>query len=485
MIQRLGQRTLSGVGVTVLGTLATSGSGLLAQIVLGLYLAKEDFAWYAIALSWSAFAIALRNGGTEQILIRSGPRFMELAPPVLRISFWVNGGLFAGLIILAIAVSSYHRNGFIALLMICIGLYIPLGTYSPIFQARLANESRFTTLAKVNLASAVVRALSAIIFAIAGLGAASLALPFLLVAICEFVMGKRATALALRSRSPTAAERTEIFSQARWIALGSMSVALVMYGDYLAIGMFGSAHALADYFFGFQLTAAVASLLTNGIQTVMLPTFVALTNDPERQIQAFSRTTVTLMIVSIGGCFLVALVAAPLIHLLWNGKWDNAIIVVQLMAVTLPLRLLMPLGRALLESRGLWRITAPLALLDGLGIFLAAAIGAWLGSLADIAVSVALYRILSSLLHYCITRSRIRVLSLRDMWRQVLMPLGCGAGALGAAVCSRNLVGEGALALTASVVTFGVVYLGASLLLYRADCIYLIEVARATRAGYR
>ena len=220
MNQRLGRQTLRGIGLTVGASIVTSCAGLLSQVVLGRYLSKESFAVYAIALSWATFAIALRSAGAQQILIRSGPRFMEDAAPMAGIARVINLALFASLGFIGVAISAYRSDWMIVALMICIGLYLPLGTYSPIFLAKLAVDSRFGEIARINSVSAIARSVAAIVFAVLGLGAASLALPFVVVAAVEWLMGKRATALVVHSRAPTPAERRNIFGQSKWIMFG-------------------------------------------------------------------------------------------------------------------------------------------------------------------------------------------------------------------------------------------------------------------------
>ncbi|MBK7420445.1 MAG: oligosaccharide flippase family protein [Nitrospira sp.] len=59
----LGNRITSGLLWSVLSIAVGKGASLIAQIILGWLLSKEDFALYAIAISWSTIVMALRNGG--------------------------------------------------------------------------------------------------------------------------------------------------------------------------------------------------------------------------------------------------------------------------------------------------------------------------------------------------------------------------------------------------------------------------------------
>ena len=68
------------------GTLASKFASLAAQLVLGWVLSKEDFALYAIAISWSTIVLALRNGGTQRLLIQQGSKYEECAPVFFKIA---------------------------------------------------------------------------------------------------------------------------------------------------------------------------------------------------------------------------------------------------------------------------------------------------------------------------------------------------------------------------------------------------------------
>jgi len=73
-----------------LGTITSKSASFGAQLVLGWTLEKEDFALYAIAISWSTIAFALRNGGTEKLLVQSGRRYEEYAVPCFKIGLAFN-----------------------------------------------------------------------------------------------------------------------------------------------------------------------------------------------------------------------------------------------------------------------------------------------------------------------------------------------------------------------------------------------------------
>ena len=76
-----------------------------------------------------------------------------------------------------------------------------------------------------------------------------------------------------------------------------------------------------------------------------------------------------------------------------GGKWDSAIAVDQLLALSLPIKMVMPLCRSLMEGRGEWRLVSTLLLADGVGTVIAGGLGAWLGGVTSIAAVVSAYNL--------------------------------------------------------------------------------------------
>jgi hypothetical protein len=66
---------------------------------------------------------------------------------------------------------------------------------------------------------------------------------------------------------------------------------------------------------------------------------------------------------------------------------------VQLLALSLPIKMVMPLCRSLMEGRGEWRLVSTLLLADGIGTVLAGGLGAWLGGVTSIAAVISAYNL--------------------------------------------------------------------------------------------
>jgi len=89
-----------------------------------------------------------------------------------------------------------------------------------------------------------------------------------------------------------------------------------------------------------------------------------------------------------------------LIHFIWRGKWDLAIVTAVAMALSLPMRMLSPLGTVALDSFGKWRLRTGLLILDSTTMMLAALIGASLADLTGASIAVAIQRFVSGLVDF-------------------------------------------------------------------------------------
>jgi O-antigen/teichoic acid export membrane protein len=106
----LGGLAATGMLWVSVGTVTSKLASLGAQLVLGWVLSTEDFALYAIAISWSTIVLALRNAGTQRFLIQKGSSYDEFASICFKIALLFNGIGFVLLALAAPALRSIRAN---------------------------------------------------------------------------------------------------------------------------------------------------------------------------------------------------------------------------------------------------------------------------------------------------------------------------------------------------------------------------------------
>jgi len=393
---------------SVVGKLASFG----AQLALGWMLSKDDFAIYAIAISVSAIFISMRNGGVQRILLQRGRQYHRLASPLFKIALLFN--LTTTGLILAVspwAVDFFDSPALYPLLGI-IAISVPLGTAAGVMNPKLGINLRFATATKIATASAVLRHGLAVSFALLGLGPLSFVLPLLVTAVFETVAAWWVVGLWPKGDPLTGPLLKTTLGASGWLIFGTVGAVLALQGDYLVLGRLETKATLGVYFFGYQLVGSIAAIFTSNFGSVLTPTFAHLSGEPDRQAKAFLKALRVLSFYVFPTFVFAALVAGPSVSLLWAGKWDQAIVVVQLISLSSTLHVISGLSRYLFEANGRWRIWSFTFIAGAVGTVFTAIVGAWVGDLFTIAVFISIYRFLygifTGLLGCWVCRVRLR-----------------------------------------------------------------------------
>ena len=240
------------------GTVASKLASLGAQLVLGWVLSTEDFALYAIAISWSTIVLALRNAGTQRFLIQKGSSYDEFATNCFKIALLFNGIGFVLLVLAAPALSHLYKSQSLNVIIWIIALSLPLNTASLIFQAKLSSDLSFGKLTRINIWSALLRHGSMAAFALMGFGPISFVLPLIVIAVFETVAGWHMVGAWPPNRRLTWQAMRGVLQDSRWIMLTTLAGILVVNGDYLAISFSEKKRLALLFWFSIKLFSGSA-----------------------------------------------------------------------------------------------------------------------------------------------------------------------------------------------------------------------------------
>jgi O-antigen/teichoic acid export membrane protein len=422
----------------VLSNVLTRGVSLVGQIVLAWLLVPEDFGVWALALSISNALAALRNGGTSQILVKRGSEYATHVGPIFRFSLAFNA--LAMVILCGVAAFMSAGRPGVAPVLLGIALSIPLATPAMVLKAKLAITRRFRELGAIGLRSALLWQATTVALAFCGFGASSFAIAPLVQAGYESLASWRYTGRFPDVRAPThAGEYWNLLRESRWIMLSSAALALATTGDYFAVALLSDTRTAGLYFFAFQLTAAIGLPLSGALETVLPPLLTQLNHDIARQTAACVRTIRVIMAAAIPVAAAFSLGAPLAIHLIWQGRWDEAAPLARILAICIPAWLFVSIARALIEARGLWRGRFIVLGLYGLGGMTAAAIGILWDGLHTIAPAVtAFYLAFAAAL---LLLFRMLGVPLKQSVAAILLPAAItGAGLVGGDVLATVLV---------------------------------------------
>lgn len=478
------QGTLWGALGAGVGKIAAFG----AQIYLGWILSKEDFAVYAMALACSMFVAGLVNGGTQRVLVQRGTEYDRYAFLVLKISALFNVLVLMLLLAAAIPAGRQTDAPELTTLLFVMGLATLLSTPGHVLTAKLLIDLRFKHVQLLAMASHFMRHGTTVVFAALGFGALSFVLPMVVVAVVDTGLAYLAVRRMPPARAVVWADAKDILGASKWVMLGTAAGALIQNGDNLAVALFAEPATLGVYFFGYQLTFSLAGLLGGSLLSVLVPTFVRMGTERVRQRRAFVTALHVMTVGTACLAFGLVIVVEPLIHALWAGKWDEAAVVAQWLALSLPAVLAASMARALAEARGAWALTTQLAVAEGVGTILAAALGVLSGGLTGIAVSVSLFKVLAGCVQLVVVLRSVEP----SAWEGVL-PLfsayGVGVTALAVAQLCGNAVTEAGFAVPFSMVVsaggFVVIYAALASMFCKRGTHELLKLFRNLRRSTR
>jgi O-antigen/teichoic acid export membrane protein len=461
---------------------ATRLGGIAAQIVLGWVLTKDDFALFGVAVLIIGIGQSVHNGGIRPVLVQRPDQFASLASAGFRYASIVAVATMLALGACAPGLTTLlDRPGLTTLLWIG-AVSFPLQIPPLIYQAKLAVEMRFQSSAAVMVCSGAARSGAMIASALGGLGAASFVIPYASTAALEWPL-LRKVAGALPSGVPLDRGRFWEFARnGRWLSLSTLGSTLALHGEKLLVDRL-TPGLLGTYFFGSQLVLGVTNLLQAGFGNVLLPTFARMGGDRQRQVSAYLRSVRAFGLLGAPACVALAVLSPALLHLVWQGKWDDATPVVQCLSIALFSWVLGQLSLQMVSALGAWRVHAALVGLDAVTLMGAAAVGARSGDLTQLALWVSAQRLCWGFVQVT-TTARLLGVGWRKTCASIAVPAsaGVGAGIVTCAVTNGYLQSEHSLASlvgTASIYIIGFVVLSG--LFLRTDVENFLSLLRSAR----
>jgi O-antigen/teichoic acid export membrane protein len=374
----------------------------VTQFFLGIMLDARDYSVFAAVSVALTSVCGLQQAGASKALVQQQDRYQSLVKDYTNFSLYM--GLIGGgvLILLGLGFGQYYRNPALIYVIALSAISVPFTSLNTIQSARLSIDLRFRTMCIIDFF--VAAANTTVVLGAAFLGARyySIGLGLVISTVLRYLLYRLNTPTLNPSFSLPIDRFMEILAHVKWLVIVSFLTGLSQQGDYLVLGRAISPEALGYYYFGFQLTANVGQLLAQGILNTLFPMFASMKDDTKALGRAFLRSSSIIhfacSVLSLG---LVGF-APWLMHFIWHGKWDTAIATAVVMALSLPTRLLSPLGNVTLDSVGKWRLRTALIVLDAGSMMLAALIGAYIDGLFGASIGVALQRFLSGLLDFSI-----------------------------------------------------------------------------------
>ncbi len=401
-------------GLGWLGSLQALSAGVsqVAGIALAALLGPSDFGLFGLAMiAIAVVAIPGDLGLTVEVIRRED--YDNILPTAIKLR-WLIAVLLTGFALLvAGAFAILLSMPTFLWLVLALSTIFPAAALAFASRAALTRALNFKTLAIADTAGRLIGPVTAVCFALIGLGFWSLALGLLVstwtsaFAVC-----------LLRPVRPKKEFRVEIakvlVSSGKFVSIATVFGFLLVTADNAAVaGAFGIA-ALGIYSFSYSLAVTVPRNASSLVDTVLFPVFSRLNKDPERLGRGYTITTRYIAYFLFPVAASIAVLSPSFVSIILGAKWSGTAPVMQVLSVAgLAFALSIPASSALLalgEARLVTKSNAygALALMIGLG-------GA---TLYKSFLGIAFAAVAAALVYFCsLTRFVGRLVNVR--WQEV------------------------------------------------------------------
>lgn len=312
---------------------------LVGQVALARLLTKEDFKLVALTYTITTFAALLQQAGLSQVLIQRHGRFHLWATTVFWMSLAI--GLTAGIATAAISpvVASFYHEPALRGLLLAAAITLPLNGLMTVPDAKMRAEMRFKFIAAVGLLAIVCTTGLSVALAAMKFGAYSFIIPPAVVALL------RAAIMWWRARpkiglNPHFRRWKYLITDGSLLLLGSLALMITYQGGQAILGrLYPTLAAAGVYYFAWNLSDQSLRLLVNNLAGVLFPALSTMQDDPARQQAAYLKTTRMLLFIGLPICLIQAVLAGPLIRLVFSTHWLDAIPVMAALCIGMTARL--------------------------------------------------------------------------------------------------------------------------------------------------
>jgi O-antigen/teichoic acid export membrane protein len=347
----LGKKTLRGVTWTLVGQVLSNVSRVAVLAVLGRLLTPTEFGQVAAGLTVIGLALALKSVGIGLALVQR----REIEPAHVEAAFGFSLlfalALSGAGVLLAPLIADLYRIPDSAPIIQALSVMFLLRGLAWTSSFLCQRDMNFRALALIDFVAYIIGSAVTIALAVAGAGAWSLVIGYLV----EAGLG---SAALLWVRPPPLRPRI------RWHALrdllgfgtGQTAAGIANYfanqGDYIVVGRFVGEAALGFYTRAYELIRYPSLIFNNIVGTVLFSSFSRLQDQPDRLGQAFRR------VLFLNGALLLPMSAGLIvlgpeaIRILMGPGWDNAVLPFQIMAVSMLFRTSYKLGGIVARSSG-------------------------------------------------------------------------------------------------------------------------------------
>lgn len=386
----LSRQTANGFAWLAMQTVVTKCVTFGGQILLAWLLVPKDFGIVALAYAVAAFIVVFQNSGVLEVLVQREKAFFQNANPAFWLSVTLGAAVAATIALAGQGAAHVFAEPALGGMMAILAVSALLSNFEIVPVARLQIRMRFGMLAILGTGQGIAQIVLAVLFALNGFGPYSFVLPLPLVMLAKLFILWRTADFSVRL-DPEIPQWRALSGATGLLIAAALFVAVTQQGAHVILGWFHGTVVVGLFFFAYNLSLQIQTLLSLNLAQVLLPSLSKLQHDAVRQTAAYLRVSRVLIVIGAPTCFLLAAIADPLVRVLFADRWLPAIPVLQWLAVGMAFNLAGIVTLNLLKAQGRYGFHLVACAIRA-GVFVAfVTAGAIAGGAVEAGAAVALY----------------------------------------------------------------------------------------------
>lgn len=399
-----------------LSVLVSQAVVLVSSIIMARILSPADFGWIEISISLAVLVNLVGEYGLSAEIIQRKTLTMEY----LSTAFWTNVAIGVGLSILGIAlapiVEIYFDSPGMEYVLGLTALNFLVNGFGVVQRSQLIREMAFGKIAQIETAAAVSFAIVSIALVLAGWGVYSYVLGWLGRTLLMTV------ALFLNADwRPDWTFRWSLFKEIFQFGANVMMGRTIMYAggnmDRFILWKGLGSTGLGYYGLARRTPAMLGGLLKSILIKVSYPTLARVRADRSKLKSVYLRIVQFSSYLVFPALFLMSVLAAPFIRVVFGPQWEPAIFPLRLFAISVCMTAPFSLGNSAFQAIGrpdlMWKNQA-----IRLAIYIPSILIGLRWGLQGVAISILLHTFVSNLVTQLLVHKAIDV-SLMDVTRYV------------------------------------------------------------------
>lgn len=330
-------------------------SGLVIQIIVTAVLARlltpEDFGVIAVSTVLIAFFTLFTDMGIGPAIIQKQDLTKDDLNSIF--SFTILGGIVLALIffIASSPIGNFYKENSLILICQILSINLLFAAWNIVPNALINKNKRFKFIAKRTLILQLISGIISIIAAYNGLGVYSLVIPPIITSTGVFYFNYKEYPLKLNTKIKISALK-KIFSYSSYQFLFNFLNYFSRNLDKLIIGRYFSMNELGYYEKSYRLMMLPLQYVTNVITPVMHPILTSLQNDYKTLTDKYNSIIKLLSTISFPLGIFLYFAANDIIYIIYGDRWENAIPVFKILALSLPLQMILSTTGAIYQASG-------------------------------------------------------------------------------------------------------------------------------------